>query len=854
LNATGAPLSPPAPVTLRLATAATFTGDIAQLRVDVSMRRVAAQIAAEFRDYPDSAAATTVLAPRLVKQTGGGYTLDDFARAFENAFAGATSSLKLATGEDGLQKGQPAPSDASLWAVRMAAQTATVAAAGTGFAYAISGKPVFYAPAPLSTELISKDKPIGCYTYTRETGLSPAPTAQKTFTGIDLDQWARILLGAIDLVLQPRYADPSFIVDWLGGTNYQAAILKAKYNLAGAIVTGVTNILTDPAMTPQNEPAAFADAREKLRQQLLILLGNAYDIDAVVQHPVTVSSGASGAAAPRLYGQPAATLSPTPRDGALAIGSDNASFATSSFKFALAQGTAYLTYPFRAKSAAEQRDFLLDVAYNPTQIEHQIASVPGIDGYVASSWLSFVNSLPPVPVNGGPPKVTVDIPVLLRAYPTPPSMRAQEAIRLNVDAANATDRLRQAKGWNYDFAYDKQRAAQDRVHASVHLNVPKGQGVAAFAETVDLFTALARFTTVYPQIQQTFDEVLSGIALDTATTSDAFKQAALALAAFTKLLGDIGTIWRTWVAQGSSVANFLASRDSEVDFGFVIDETPTPYEKYIALKVTVSYTDVLPSGVTSPQLVFEGYNAVPLPATAETAADAVENAYIYLDANGDPLLYDTAQTISSRRVRIAALDAIQYQNAWSSLQITRNDLLVAGNPTRTPFIYTTPWVSFRNKLAPRLATDKSIPIEEVPTNRPQTRPLVGHLDALFDAFFYESAVDRQLIKLEVVYRYIPGGIATLPKVALPVLLVPASDFTVRGSAATGRRRAASGSDLKTPALASAIKTWFSTNKVSSSGGSFDFSLTAFSALELNTQPLVQIPALTLDIRYISDLN
>jgi hypothetical protein len=79
--------------------------------------------------------------------------------------------------------------------------------------------------------------------------------------------------------------------------------------------------------------------------------------------------------------------------------------------------------------------------------------------------------------------------------------------------------------------------------------------------------------------------------------------------------------------------------------------------------------------------------------------------------------------------------------------------------------------------------------------------------------------------------------------------------TVRGSgAATGRARASSGSELKTVALASAIKTWFGDNKVSPYGGTFGFSLTAFSALELNTQPLVQIPALTLDIRYISDLT
>jgi LysM repeat protein len=848
------PVAPPA-IALSLSTAASFVGDIAKLAVALVVRRMPSQVAAEFRDYPDAAAATTNVPPRLTKAAanGGsdaedaGYTLDAFTKAFESAFAGATSQLRLTTGEDGGQKGQPNPADAQLWAVRMAKGAA---GAGAGFDYKLDGVPVFYAPAPLSTELISRPDPIGCYSYTRAGGLSAAPSNPLTFSGIDLDQWGRSLLVAIDRLLQPLYATPSFLVDWLGGTAYQEAILKAKYDLASAIASGVTNILSAPVMSPRSNPDAFADAREKMRQQLLIELGNAYSIDTIIQQKVAVSgSDAAGPDSPRLYGQPLATRPVQSRALDGAPPSINDSYSTSSFKFALGQGTSYLSYPFRAKSAADQRSFSLDIAYNPSEIEHQIASVHGIDGYKASSWLSFVTATPPLGDNDGDP-VAVDVPVVLRAYPQPPSMKAQEAGRVNVDAEGATERLREAKGWNYDFSYDKQRAAQDRVHASVQLNIPKGVNLKTLVETVDLFVALARFTTVYPQIQQTFDAVLKNVRIDTDPQSQDFMDSALALSAFATLIDDIGSIWAAWVASHSQDGAALAARNSQVTFDFTIDETPGQAEP-APLEVTISYSDALPSGVASPILVFDGYT--PQPPTDISTGGETALRYTYLDKDGKPLLYSEAEALPGRRARFAALDAIQYQNAWSKLQITRNDLLVDGNPTRGVFVYTTPWISFRDKLAPRLVTDMPIAVEQVPTDQPQTRTMAGHLQALFDAFFYDCAVDRQMVKFEAIYSYQPGAVATLPLVTIPILLVPAADYVIDKQVKGVAPRTASGQTFDLAGVAEAIKHWFKTNDVTRDGGQFGFSLTAFSALELNTQPLVQVPNLTLGVTYVIDL-
>ena len=107
------------------------------------------------------------------------------------------------------------------------------------------------------------------------------------------------------------------------------------------------------------------------------------------------------------------------------------------------------------------------------------------------------------------------------------------------------------------------------------------------------------------------------------------------------------------------------------------------------------------------------------------------------------------------------------------------------------------------------------------------------------------------------YSYVPGNVAGLPPVTMPVLLVPAADYVVprpAGAAAPRRPRAALGNDLELSELASVIRAWFRDNQVTRDGGMFNLSLTAFSALELNTQPLVQVPALTLEIRYVGDLD
>ena len=81
--------------------------------------------------------------------------------------------------------------------------------------------------------------------------------------------------------------------------------------------------------------------------------------------------------APRLYGSPAAP----------GAGTTAREYAVTSFKVPLVQGSSLLTYAFTARDPGEQAHFDLALQYSPSNVEHEIADVPGVAGYQASSWL-----------------------------------------------------------------------------------------------------------------------------------------------------------------------------------------------------------------------------------------------------------------------------------------------------------------------------------------------------------------------------------------------------------------------------------------------------------------------------------
>ncbi len=286
LAAGAALLIPPADVTSGAAVTASNPAVVFPLETALTLRRTGhVDPALAAAGGGDVSSVTTPLAPAVPEGAAGQtLTLQQFAETFETAFA--APRLKLATtgsGGSGTQTQQ-------LFAV----QYGTAA-----LNYEIGGStPYFFAPRPLSTALWNSPGPIPIRGYTRGQPLGPAQ--QTSFTGADLDGWAQAFLAELDLVLSGDYAVAAYTLDPAG----YIALVQAKNTLAAAIRDSVDTVV-EPGGGPGPD---LAGAQDALYQRLLITLSTAYQVDTIVQFPVTVTAPAdwAGDTAPRLRGQPLA--------------------------------------------------------------------------------------------------------------------------------------------------------------------------------------------------------------------------------------------------------------------------------------------------------------------------------------------------------------------------------------------------------------------------------------------------------------------------------------------------------------------------------------------------------------------
>ena len=293
-------LVPPADVTFSAPVTASNPAVVFPLQTAVTLRRTA-NVDPALAGAPAVTSVTTPLAPALPEGAAGQtLALLQFATAFEAAFGQPPPSqpqLKLTTtgsGSSGTRTQQ-------LLAVRYGSAALNYTIAGA--------TPSFFAPRPLSTALWSSPGPIPIRGYTRGQLLGPAqPTS---FTGADLDGWAQAFLAQLDLVLSSDYAIAAYTLDPAG----YSALVQAKHTLAAAVRDSV-DVVLQAAPGPGADLAAAQDA---LYQRLLVTLSAAYQVDTIVQLPVTVTApdGWTGDTAPRLRGQPLAATYTVPAGGTL---------------------------------------------------------------------------------------------------------------------------------------------------------------------------------------------------------------------------------------------------------------------------------------------------------------------------------------------------------------------------------------------------------------------------------------------------------------------------------------------------------------------------------------------------------
>lgn len=753
---------------------------------------------------------------------------------------------------------------------------------------------VFYAPKPLSTSLVSKSGvPIGSY-VTGE-GLDYSETEARTFTGIDMDTWGAQALNAIDVFLSADYAIPAFLVDqlkadsekaWLEERNIEAttflqAITNAKTTLAAAIAEEIRPILTAPYVAGETgDHTSLDNAKEKFEQQLLNQLGNAYTVNALVQFEVTAESDfvVSGdyKTPPRLYGTP---VIKNAEDG---IGKE---YSISTSKIQLnekdaADTDSFLTFSFTTKNVKEFTSVALDMTYLVTHIECDISDVPGINGYKGSNWLTFII---PADVNGDNSNVynttpnavslrqslgNVEIPVVLRDYPTPPTLTTQKGSAVPVAGDTTKTRLTKASEWNFAYSYTEDQAAQDKIFSDIEFNMVPDPSARMAMPTRDLFSDLAQFVSVWPQVLDDFNRYLKAITAQSDSNDANLTNAYRALQTMVILTNNLSVAWSQFngLLSGNPNANgisraydFIIRQTDDIDFNSRLlvtiipsaDLSPADSRMYRGAKSV--------QGVDLPRVPYvsiDGYT--PVNATDKNGTP-VPNAYWYQAADKTYLMWEESFDISSRTVHVDSLNVLQFQYAWAGLSVIRNEDLVPYNPTTSDFIYRTPLVRFSNKLIPLLNNDIPIDIAKIHNESGVNLSLARQLANFFSTFFAPDELAGQLVKLSVSWNYslLPISEDIMPAVELPVLLAAPFTFEIPSDyqiSEGGCQPVFSASDPFVCRLANTLKTWYARHKPVTNEARFRIDIAVFSSLSESKLPLIELKNVWLYYKNITDLD
>jgi len=792
----GSPSQPPADAAFSQPVADENSQNLFALVVRVQITRSLDLVADEFKDIPSVSKVSSRVPANagdagqtaLEAEPAPPLSLQEFALQLENAFP----SLKVLVAAPKKSLGEASE---EIWIARFNETP-------TGIAFTIDGQnPSFFAVPPLARNLLSRPDVL-VYPYVPGKFIGDSSSITTSQNSVDLDQMGRDFLTAMEEVLGPQFSAQTWKLEYGSGgksnpsdppdpeTTPYEAIVAAKELLANAISNRVVNVFET-----SGSPEGLADAREQLRQQLLVKLTAAFTVDVVMQYPVEVTHSqyaADDPFAPRLFGKP---VTDNPEDPAAVEKKNAFSFSTGTFSLAKRPTGTRLTFSFdtnteqQGKGGAQVDDvFTIDLYHQINALEHEIHPVEGIGGYLASSWLTFV--LPGTIDTPGEQPTLVPlgqqtIPVPLRAYPTPPSLSEQTFIPLvkqfvgdaNEVEAAGEQLLLQARAWKYVCQYEYVGAAHDKILANIKLNVPATEVVQATfsdADNPDLFAALIQFTYAYPGIAKDLDEFL----VTGGNTQTAFN----AISSFAWLAQRAANAWTTW--QDDSVLHQTTPPESP-EYHFVITQRAQLVHDVNALVVAVTADGALRLPAL-PKIEIAGYKTEPWTTLGGPSDD--DSAYYFFRSLDDLqiLTYEDGRNLSTRGLAFPEFDVLKVENAWAGAAVKRNEDLLPNEITNPDFVLQSPVVRFVNVLTPLLDPDVEIDIAEFTTQRPAS--LAQFLSNFLIAFFDEAQTignESRTIRLNASYGYGLDSTAgstseEMPdlNITLPILLTTPTSISI----------------------------------------------------------------------------
>lgn len=496
-------------------------------------------------DVPEVEKVIASLSPHTTELLGNERGEHQALKAYANDFEAAFPGLKVAISKVKDPGIEGSFSGLGLMAVRLGFG---------GLNYSISGdQPSFMAPAPISNSLLSGLAPVP--KYSPESGLS-ADVEEQRFDNVDLNVLLRTCFEAIEDFLDPASLAYATQLSPAEVDN----IRRHKQVLATHMVEQLTFILQadHDRLSSEEKMRRIQLAQQKLAEALLTDLVAGYDIETLIQFPVSVDVAADIAGTlktghtPVMAGQPVNTLLTTAEE---ALTDDLASndYTLSPAEVPLSEAGSFLTFFFDTPSPEKFEGLDVNLSWKMTEISYDSDVDPGSVDQRQKVWLTFIHPESALDIGA------VKIPVPLRSYPIPPALVLQRA---EADPDSQFN-LEQIREWQYVATYEHLDVAQDTIECRIDYNTPPptladntgGGEEPSGEETVadsshPLFDAILNFITVYPQLQQDLNLLKAYSPADIEDTDSAkvHEKARItrAIAAMNSLLEALALDWGAW--------------------------------------------------------------------------------------------------------------------------------------------------------------------------------------------------------------------------------------------------------------------------------------------------------------------
>lgn len=785
------------------------------------------------------------------QNSSGLLLLTAFARHFEAAFS--KEQLKIgASYVSETERSVTGAKEEELWVVRFKDPESDEKGIGFDLRF---GDSICYAPQPLANFLVTlPDTPV--YPFAHYTGTAEDTPVLKTFNDIDTEIWATQFLAALELVLSPELSLPITMIDHMKGheanNGILSRLLQAKKTLADAISKQTIPVLAYEQVTDAGKRVA----QEKIRQQLLINLVQAYAINAVIQYPVQIASpypDSDQPIAPNLYGKPYVATA------AGAAARDNYTFSMGKVPLRKLDSdeqdaaTSYLTYTFTTQNAGLESNLALPVDYQISHLEYNITRLnagnlpgytPDLKDYELSRWLTFII---PLTAQNGAGKTETYIPVPIRQYPSLPAFERQGFV---TDRSVKEISIKDSKYSDFLFNYTLQAfTAQDTYHFEVYFNARQAdwqqleQQNSLSKKQKALFTVLAQFESVRSAFTDLFRTELPKV--NTADQPEDLDPLIFVLDNYALLVNEVADKWlqlytpdrlsafRMPAVEVVKVEFATKERDSDPGAGSGLFELVLHNWSATANGRAVSY-------IRLPEVQLKGYLAE-LCATEE-AGTLVFRYYKIADGQKVYLSFKEGILIKERSICFKELSVLQVQNGWAGMYVKRNaDLSGGPKPldTAPEFIYSTPVRRFSNPVTPSRKVSTPLPL---PALAPQAATLMDYLKFLLgELLATPGSVNPVMLKILVNYTYCLQDIP----VQLPVVLIPPTVFDATDVAGTG---------TAIHTLNQVILDWFYSNNPARDHGLLHFDVTFYSNIDAaHTLPLLGLENIRLKIADVSDL-